>query len=374
MTDPYRYRDANGNLLLDELLGPEHVRHYTRILSSSSADFREQQLAMERSLLEETAPPDAPGQEPWQPQPRGMMTPDGWLIAPEGSSQREASACTALAMMPQISWDVCGYYRRLGLPWPYVQVTVKQIRLAYLSADPRQEDGEMFYAMSQLVDPFIRRAYDLMPPGGLFMGDRGVRARIDQAAAREASRRNAAAAAAGEDYDEQEQTAGVLKEWGFERVDAGSDEARERLASPFRRGRAGDELGSSLSLWETDWGWFRMSDPYDDPWDEHPDWALLLRSAPEVLETWQASVAAALDSCGLRIRFSVGIWPGNGVKVWRDGNKSCIFFIGRGQHTQSMANEAARGVKAQMEHKGKRARLCLSCPQVWTRPSRSPRR
>jgi hypothetical protein len=311
----YQFRNPDGSLRLDELLGERYVRHYTRILSSSSAEFAAMQLA---AMVPEPGQP-APA---WQAAP-GQVTEDGWCLVAEGAPEREASSCTDVAVMPEVCWDVCGYYRRLGVRW---RASRKDIRLAYLARDPAKEDEGLHYVMTQLLDPVVRRAYDLMPLGGLFLGDRDVRESIERAAAREASRRTARQAP-GEMTAQEE----VLSEWGFEKG-VSEEEARERLAPQYRAGTASDELGGSLEGWERHWGWYRLADPYDNPY-EVPD--------ARHLEQWQALVAAALAAAGVRASFSVGTWPGNGVRHWRDGNKSCIFFIG-GQVTEQAAQEAVR--------------------------------
>lgn len=319
--DPYRYRNPDGTLRLDELLGERYVRHYTQILGSSNEEFAAMQLAM--------APPAASGQDaPWREAP-SSVTADGWFLVPQGAPEREASSCTDVAVMPQACWDVCGYYRRLGVHW---RASRKDIRLAYLARDPAKKSEPLHYALTQLLDPVIRRAYDLMPLGGLFLGDRDVREMIERAAAMEASRRTSM-------MDPGEMTAQgeVLTEWGFDKG-VPEEEARERLAGTFRSGEAPDELGSSLEGWERRWGWYRLADPYDDPFGGRVD--------AEALERWQALIAAALSEAGERVSFSVGTWPGRGTRHWRDGNKSCIFFTG-GQVTRQAAQEAVRAYLAQ---------------------------
>lgn len=327
MAEPYKYRNEDGSLRLDELLGERYVRHYTRILESSSDEFAAMQLAMavQPADLSEPVPSWAYGR-----QERGTVTPDGWLVAAEGGPCREASPCQDLALLPEVCWDVCGYYRVLGVHW---KASKKEIVQAQLRIDPGRDDPEISYASSQLLDPVIRRAYDLTPLGGLFMGDRRTCERIEQAAAMEASRQNAEAWLAGEKATSQGQ---VLKGWGYDKgVSAG--EARERLAGQFRHGSGSDGLGSSLPAWERYWGWYRMSDPYDDV--PGPDIALL--------EQWQAIVARAFRACGSREMFAVGTWAGHGVRMWRDSNQCCIVFIGKGIVTQELATRAVRGYIAQ---------------------------
>lgn len=357
---PWEFRNADGTLRLDELLGEQHVRHYTRILESSNDEFRAMQLAMEV--------PGATGEAPAHYAPRsrqGVMTDDGWMMTSEGAAEAEASSCTQLALLPDHCWDVCGYYRTLGVHW---RATAREVRVAYLGLDPTNELRDVHYAMTQLLDPVIRRAYDLMPLGGLFLGDREVRERIEKLAAMEASRRNAEAWRNGEDREDLGQAA-VLREWGFDKG-VSADEARDRLAGEaFRRGRASDELGSSRGDWEASWGWYRLTDPYEPDAGDSP--------SPAVLEAWQAMVSAALSAAGQRVSFAVGTWPGRGVHVLQVSKEGCIFFIGRGKITREMATVAVVGWMTQVKNSGsskRRMRLCQSSKRDLSRPRRPPTR
>jgi hypothetical protein len=329
MAEPFAFRDAQGNLRLDEALGERYVRHYTRILESSGEEFR----AMQLQAIVQPPPPEDPGRhwDGWQ-EPRGPLV-DGYELTRAGTGPEACSSSQALALLPEICWDVCGYYRRLGFsPGQFRVVTPRQLRLRYLELDPRQENERLFYALAQLLDPVIRRAYDRMPLGGLFLGDRDVRELIERQAAMEASRRNAAdpqGAAADQGV--------VLKEWGFDKA-ASAAEARERLRGQQEPpGDPGSALGSTLSGWDRRWSYFRLADPWAPP--EEPD--------VQVLETWQALLCGALSDRGITGRFAVGFWPGHAPKMWRDSNNCCIFFIGKEQPAQDTANEAIRGYLAQ---------------------------
>lgn len=334
--EPFRYRDADGNLRLDEALGERFVKHYIDVLSSSNEQFAAMQLT---AAVRAPAVDDPADQTYSWREPRGPLV-DGYELTQGGRGPRVCSSSQALALLPEVCWDVCGYYRMLGVHW---KATNKEIRLAYLEKDPRQEDPDLFYAMSQLLDPLIRRAYDLMSLGELFMGDRNVRERIDAAAAQEASRRNADAWLAGEAYDEKEQNKDVLREWGFERVSS-ADEARERLraqyASQTPLGSEETALGKTLSGWDRRWGYYHLVDPYDDT----P--ALDAR----VLEIWQALLCRALSDRGVTVAFSVGTWPGHGPKILLDSNEPCIiFFIGNEPPNPELATDAVSGYMARIE-------------------------
>jgi hypothetical protein len=63
-------------------------------------------------------------------------------------------------------WDVNGYYRALGIPWPFT-AGKKALRLAYQQRDGHQ-DEYLTYVMKQLLTPKVRASYDSMPLGSTF--------------------------------------------------------------------------------------------------------------------------------------------------------------------------------------------------------------
>jgi hypothetical protein len=328
--EPFKWRDENGALRLDELLGEEAVRHYTTLLSGGSNDFREQQLRM---AVATPRPDREEAFYSWEEPPRGPLL-DGYILSSEGPYEREASSCTEIALAAEICWDVCRYYRDLGVHW---KATRREILAAAMERDPGRDDPRLAYIVTQLLDPVIRRAYDRCGLGELFIGDRDVQAMIEAQAAREASRRNAEAWMAGEEYDPGAQQRRVLGEWG---IDSGLSDAaaRARLREDYAAeteplGDPGEALGATLSAWERLWGWYRLTGPHD-PYDPQR-WP-----QPRALEAWQAMIARALSEAGATISFAVGIWPGHAPKDSRIGNKACIFFIGNGYFSQADADEA----------------------------------
>lgn len=326
MTEPYRFRDASGDIILDEALGEKDARHYIRILTSSSEVFSAMQLA--------AAAPDAPpdyAEQTWrawqETEPVGAL-PGGQLLVREGTGPDTASSTRVLAPYPQIIWDVCRYYRNLGFHWSeFRSIGAKQVRERYLTLDPRQEHEELFYAAKQLLDPVIRRAYDAQPLGGLFLGDRDVRRMLERRAALEAARQTAANLRDGLDFEEPVRQADVLRGWGFDKEGVSAEEARERLAS--------SALGATLEAsWERAWSWYVLVQPGQQAAAPAP---------PGLLEAWQQMVCAALSEAGVTVRFSVGYHPGgNGARSWHDSKQPCIFFIGDEPPSRALAGQAVR--------------------------------
>lgn len=305
MTRAFEFRDANGNLVLDAILGPEGVRHYTRILSSASPEFAERQYR-----TAQIADP-----EHWDPAPWQAERVEDGLVRMRGYLPAVASSCRDLERLPSHCWDVCGYYRRLGVRW---RATAKELRIACNTLDPRQEDERIMYAFKQLRDPVIRRLYDLMPLGGVFLLDKEVNAAIKRAAAREAARRMRD----GEDGGARED---VMSEWGFDEVSPGEGQERAVAASlpPSARQRS----------WGSSWGYYALVRPGTD-WSGMP--------GAEDMGDWQAMIADALARRGIRARFAVGgTDEAESLLVLRDSNQACIFITGKGISPEK-AEEAVR--------------------------------
>ena len=323
VTRPWAYRNPDGSLRLDEILGARHARHYIRILNSSSEEFRAMQLR---------AAVDAAGDDGWQRTAAavpGVRVSRGQVIVREGNGPDQFSTCTELDL-PTI-WDVCGYYRRLGFAWgEFRNVTRRDLRDRLLDLDPAQEDADLFYAAAQLRDPAIRARYDAMPFGGLFMEDRDVAAMFQRAAVRVAVRQAARLRDRGITDPERLPTReSVLAAWGMVAADEVPPESEPE-------GDGGDDvLGATLSGWDRYWSWHRMVAPGEDSADPVD---------PAVLEEWQRLLVAAFAARGNVARIAVGIWPGAGPKVWRDSNESCIVFLGKDEHpTEDMAYAAEEG-------------------------------
>jgi hypothetical protein len=302
MTRAFEFRDADGNLVLDAILGPDDVRHYTRILESASPEFAE------RRRMRALPAADRDGPAPW----RAERLDDG-LVRMRGYLPAVASSCTDLEPRPSFCWDVCGYYRRLGVHW---KATLRELRVAYNTVDPRQTDARVMYAFNQLRDPEVRRLYDLMPLGGVFLLDRDVNDAIKRAAARESARR------AG--HGEEGGRADVLREWGMDEVSPEESQERAVAASlpPALRPRS----------WGSSWGWYALVRP-------GTDWARMPES--EEMGEWQAMIAAALARRGIKIMFAVGAHDGEFPVVLRDSNQACIFITGKGISPEK-AEEAVR--------------------------------
>jgi hypothetical protein len=289
VTAPFAYRGPDGEILLEDALGP-HLQHYVAVMVSGAAGTRMQVIAL-----------------------GGGDTPHGLLIRQAYGRPTRASPCGEVAVQPSFVWDACAYYLRLGVHWT---ATKKELRIAYLAADPQQADARLHYCLTQLMDDVIRAAYDRVPLGGVFLWDRDIAAQIKRAAAAEAARRMA---------DGGEATAGdVMDEMGFQEVprEQAYEEAREEA------GPAAVEEAPRL-LWGSRWGHYVLSGPQGAP-----------RADTALLEAWQGMVAAALRERGMTAPFAVAQGSEGDPLVLRDINEPCIFVMTQKGTSPDMAREA----------------------------------
>jgi hypothetical protein len=285
-------RDFN----LDELLGERYVKHYLRFIDGAGSKFY-------------VAPdPDMPGE---YTRYSYRVAEDDEQIERRGSGPDTCSSSFGLATLPGFVWDVCGYYRRLGVD---PSATRRQLRLAYLHHGGL-DDQRMTYALTQLLNPAVRRAYDLASPLVPFLLDQETNERLKAAAAREAARRTARA---GHMVD----TDAVLGDWGYRQR-----ATREDAMPSYGRARDEDEalpglpLGASLDPWGMQWSWYVLDDP-ELASGLHPGW----------LAAWQRELRLELHNRGYQVSFAVGVMgDASFFRIWRMTDGVCIVFLSREQ-------------------------------------------
>lgn len=181
------------------------------------------------------------------------------------------SSSKELETYPSLCWDVNGYYRELGVHW---KATRRQLMEAYRDSGGPQSE-RLTYIFRQLLQPDIRKEYDLMPPGSVFL-DEYVQQEIFRNAKQEAARRTQGGVLTSPER--------VLEDWGFSLA---TDEP--------------DELDTSGDLWE------------DLPeLEEEEGWPYSyyqLGTACQDTETmvyWQQLLIDGFADQGMVVRFAVG--------------------------------------------------------------------
>lgn len=192
-----------------------------------------------------------------------------------GHGPATCSTETALQVSPLLCWDVQNYYKTMGVHW---KATKKQLMVAY------QQFGSMpsarqTYVFKMLLDPVMRREYDLWPLGMPFLHDQEVQAWLKKKAldlARKMSKRT------GHDVSAED----VLSDWGMkiapdEMVDAEGTEVQDDPAEPAK--------SPAVTPWLYAWFSWRTA-----------------KADTEVLRTWQELLVSFLSDLGARVQLAVG--------------------------------------------------------------------
>lgn len=237
----------------------------------------------------------------------------------------EASTCTGLVRSPEVIWDVNGYYRVLGIPFPHREPASRRgLMQAHLAAGGL-DDRWKTYCLSQLLDVATRAEYDRMPLGQVYLDDYWNEY-LDNEAKKEAFRRVAAGEISIEDVEGGGEADRIKREeWGL-RTQAEAEAAKDVARSASRN----VTLTWSYYLWRCSYA--AVSD----------------RAAR--LDTWRTLLVEAFRDLGVHLRFRVG-FVGRQSHPWLriewDGH--LIFFLNRDQEpTTEYAVQAAHHTQREL--------------------------
>lgn len=204
------------------------------------------------------------------------------------------SSSTVLVVLPEIIWDVNGWYRRLGVK---PDATRRQLRQAYYALDG-PSSPRLSYILKQLLTRKIRREYDLCRLGELYMKDQAVIDAIKREAARLASEHNARMHQQGV-RDAMKTYADALDDLGYEQGGIADPEPDD------------------------------PPEPKDDPW-KYAFFRQGAWSTGKIMDAWQQALVRELSRRRIRSVFAVGSYRGPGAvrPVRHDGR--LIFFLREG--------------------------------------------
>jgi hypothetical protein len=223
-----------------------------------------------------------------------------------------ASTCTELVCSPPVIWDANGYYRAHGFSWPYRGITRRDLRQAHHQRGI--EDRWLTYALKQLCDPRIRRAYDATPLGEPFL-DAYVQFWLKSQAAGKASRESERA---GEVITPED----VLSDLGYD-----IDPAQDLSSTPPVED---PETGGTVSAPWT-WAYYQHRSTCDDS---------------DRLGRWQEMLVKAFARVGTRRRFAVG-FVGRQAHQWVAGEVHghlVVFLNDRIEPTSELAAIAVASI------------------------------
>lgn len=286
---------TRGDLDLGSVLGTD-AAHYRDMLAGQAA-----QLAVEPC-------PGEPGASRYSPDLPDL-----------------ASSCTDLALLPEICWDVCGYYRDLGVHW---QASRRELRQAY-HARGGPDSPRLTYVLKQLTRDggAVRRRYDLCGLGQGFLEDEDTWQDLKRQAMRIARSHNAAG---GREITEEE----ILAAMDIRVRRKDQEAVMEALEAPAEQAT----YVTGNDPWLERWGWYGTN-----LWQ-------VPAHAGKYLGEWQRLLAGELAARGIRTCFAVGLdpdLPAGRTRIWWNGpNGSAIFLTGTEQPTPESASMATDGYAA----------------------------
>lgn len=229
------------------------------------------------------------------------------------------------------AWDPNRYYRDLGIPWPYVGTTRRDLKDAYFACKG-EESVRLTYCIKQLLNPQVREAYDALPLGEQWLDDIYVQQALKQKAADEAQQRSMV----GEFTTAED----MLDRWGYRIVapeedvkndspyaDTVDNDHLKRLDEATHHGSVGADWQYSFYLWKT------------QRWDTNR------------LDAWQSALIAQLDQRGISSTLSVGLMGNRphryAVALTADG--WVVFLNHEEEVSDDLAASAATALQIEIE-------------------------
>lgn len=194
-----------------------------------------------------------------------------------GSGPLEASSCVGLVRLPEVIWDVNGYYRALGFKWPFTGITKKDLRLAYYYGGG---EGSRYLTavLKVLLDARERREYECAPFGERHL-DSYQKVLVFEEVKRKAARKNPSTDTRATQRD-------LLKEMGLEDP--------EEAHYPNEQYPSGEGVGHDEDLLiEQPWRW------------SYYRWGTG-RADSAKLGRWQELLVSQLAALEVRTKFCVG--------------------------------------------------------------------
>lgn len=223
-----------------------------------------------------------------------------------------ASTDRSLVKNLGFSWDVNGWYRLLGVPFPYVNATPGAISQSYVALGG-QSSPRMTYVLKRLLNRSVRAEYDMMPLGMEYLDDEQVQARMREQIRAEQLRR----AALGEEITSDQ----VAQEMGYD-------------WEPLDTDSGGPHTGRSSIRQPTVTGWFYGYWLWKVSRYE-------LHDFEDRLQEWQSLLIREINSKGHRGRIGVGVIGGGSQYGIRKTGDYWVAFLGENQvPTEALAELA----------------------------------
>lgn len=223
------------------------------------------------------------------------------------------------------AWDTNGWYRSIGIPFPYTDASVAALSRSYI-ATGGQANARATYCLKRLLHRQTRDDYDRQPLGTLFMDDEMVQARIRELARQEMLRRRMA----GEEGVTPER---VMSEMGYDFLPEESDTASPfDTASTGRQDRRSQRLQDKAPWGYGYWMWRRTR------------WVgrVVESDIERRMADWQILLVAEAAARGMTLTIGVGVVGGSAstLAVRPNGDHPVVFLPQDAEPNASTAAEA----------------------------------
>jgi hypothetical protein len=253
-----------------------------------------------------------------------------------GDGPVQCSSSTELSVWPSIIHDVNGYYRELGVtPW----ATRRELREAY-QAKGGPDDVRLTYIFGQLLNKEVRRAYDSMGFGEVFM-DQYVRDEIKRFMLARKSERMQDLHDLGvnlDDVDEGSLERDIYSQMGIDtEPDGVPKESRDTpLETVDEKQIEAQDVSRPATQFPYAYYLYKVSLPG--------------REVVSRLQDWQRFLIAALAREGIRTQFAVGLHGEPHRWMYAQVGYRKVFFLADHQMpTEELATMAAQQVRQDLD-------------------------
>lgn len=295
---------------------------YQEFLGASTADINYVSPKGKPQEYEDYEPYQEQG---WEPIPSRLYASYRDSEEPflDGSGPVACSTSRVVALRrPTFAWDGNFYYRRLGIPFPYVNATQGALSRAYMAGD--QHNPLAMYALKRLLDPAVREMYDALPLGEVDVDDIYFQQWLKARAMAEAGRRTAM----GDDTEASQ----VLDEWGY-KTEPDDDKSLDTVADNVQ-----DEIAHRQEEESTVWSY--------SYWVWRSRWSA---DRASLMERWQSLLVSALSEAGCTVSLTVGILgrqPHPYVVQQSSDRRSWVVYLNEAEQPEEVAERAARALRA----------------------------
>lgn len=258
----------------------------------------------------------------------GLRDPNMPFLVGIEAGHVEFTTCTDLVPVGDAwpCWDVNGYYRALGIGWPFTHASLGDIRKAYLALDG-PNDSRLTYIFKQLLNKATKTNYDRWPLGREFPDEYVWQAQkrrvLDEMARR------------GLDAEDIAGAKDIFADMGVNVEEGDTPEPTDILDNDSKTDKDEESTSKTPAFHYAYYLW-RTQQSLSDR---------------EILAAWQPLLIRALSEAGVRMKISLGLMR-RGLHEWSTGvmgRRNVVFFARGIEPSAEVAAKAAEFIAAEQD-------------------------